>query len=104
MSESAYKSFEISSNGYLKGLGNSHGDLDEFNSSRQSYPKTYVANGYADVLSVEFILSSLRLHGSCVLPFITPVIDEIDTEDDFLRIQLKVDADPRHFFSVFETL
>ena len=56
MSESAYKTFEISNEGLLRRLGSTSTDLDVANNARQEFPATYIANGYVDVLSSSFIL------------------------------------------------
>ncbi|QNJ13130.1 N-acylneuraminate cytidylyltransferase [Synechococcus sp. A18-46.1] len=94
MSESAYKSFEISSSGFLKLLHSSNTNIDSANRARQLFPNTYCANGYVDVLSVKFIEASGLLHGSSVLPFITPHADEIDVEEDFFKLNYKLSVNP----------
>lgn len=90
MSESAYKTLEVTKEGLLKRIGSNSTDLDEANNARQEYPHTYVANGYVDVLSVDFIKKTGLLHGSKVIPFFTGVVDEIDNEDDFDRIEHQI--------------
>jgi len=94
MSESAYKSFEIGTTGELKCLGSESTSLDTANNARQSFPKTYQANGYIDVLSTSYIRSHGLLHGDKVLPFITPQVTDVDTEDDFnyLEYQLSLSS------------
>jgi CMP-N-acetylneuraminic acid synthetase len=49
MSESAYKTFEVSDQGLLKPIA-SVVDGEKANLPRQAFPKTYQANGYVDVL------------------------------------------------------
>lgn len=87
MSESAYKTFEIGQGGQLKRIASDSTELDSANNARQEFPTTYIANGYVDVLSTRFILETQKLHGNNVFPFITPTINEIDTEDDFANIE-----------------
>ena len=87
MSESAYKTLEIGQGGQLKRIATNSTELDSANNARQEFPTTYIANGYVDVLSTSFILETQRLHGDNVFPFITPPINEIDTEDDFANIE-----------------
>ena len=53
MSESAYKTLEITSSGFLKQIGSEGTELDAANDAR--FPITYFANGYIDVLSTRFI-------------------------------------------------
>lgn len=94
MSESAYKTFEIASNGFLKRVGRDSTALDAANNARQSFPKTYQANGYVDVLSVAFIRSAGLIHGDRVLPFVTPQVVEVDSEDDFAHLEFQLARSP----------
>lgn len=95
MSESAYKSFEITLDGRFKSVGNESSSLDLANNARQQFPTTYQANGYVDVLSTIFIRKSGLLHGNWVLPFITPSVTEVDTEDDFLLLEYELTRSPK---------
>ncbi len=83
MSESAYKTFEISENGFLQCVGSKNSLLDESNKARQQFPETYFANGYVDVLSYDFIKKNQLLHGRNVMPFFTETSYEVDTPEDF---------------------
>ena len=94
MSESAYKTFEIADSGHLKRLASDSTALDAANSARQQFPATYQANGYVDVLSPRFIRSQKLLHGDSVMPFITPTVVEVDTEDDFFHLEYLLDRNP----------
>jgi N-acylneuraminate cytidylyltransferase len=90
MSESAYKTFEITKDGRFKRVGSEGTALDSANNARQQFPATYQANGYVDVLSTRFIRESSLIHGDWVLPFITPSVVEVDTEDDFLHLEYQL--------------
>jgi N-acylneuraminate cytidylyltransferase len=90
MPESAYKTFEIASTGQLKRVASESTELDAANNARQEFPATYIANGYVDVLSTNFIRRSRLIHGNYVMPFITPPVNEIDTEEDFAMLELKL--------------
>jgi len=82
MSESSYKTLEIN-NGTLTPLllfGDS--ELDT-NAPRQTFPDTYQANGYVDILSTKFIIENNKIHGKRTLPFITDPAFEVDTIEDF---------------------
>ena len=94
MSESAYKTFEISEAGQLMQLGADHTSLDAANDARQLFPATYQANGYVDVLSTRFVRSHQLIHGSWVLPFITPAVVEVDTESDFEYLEWQLEHNP----------
>lgn len=101
MSESAYKTFEISEGGQLQRVGFGDANLDVSNNARQTFPDTYIANGYVDVLRVDFILESGLIHGDKVIPFITPVADEIDTEEDLRWLQYQLLEKPEFFSILF---
>lgn len=90
MSESAYKTFEIAPTGQLKKVGAGDTALDAANDARQQFPRTYQANGYVDVLSTRFVRASGLLHGDRVMPFVTPPVVEVDTEDDFAHLEYQL--------------
>jgi CMP-N-acetylneuraminic acid synthetase len=89
MSESAYKTFEVSDLGLLKPIA-SIADGDKANLPRQAFPKTYQANGYVDVLNPEFILKVHKLHGDKIFAFKTPVVTEVDTLTDLEYLNWEV--------------
>jgi CMP-N-acetylneuraminic acid synthetase len=94
MSESAYKTFEICEQGFLKGFGNANEKLDQANVGRQKFPPTFVANGYVDVLSTNFVIENRLIHGHKVKPFVTPKVTEVDDEDDFRMLEMQLQLDP----------
>ena len=81
MSESAYKSFEVNEKGFLTTIGSIESG-DKANLPRQAFPKTYVANGYIDVLDPNYISKESKLHGDKILAFQTPVVTEVDSSED----------------------
>jgi len=101
MSESAYKTFEIAPAGQLKPVGSNSTALDAANHARQEFPRTYMANGYVDVLSTAFIRQSELLHGDYVLPFITPPVIEVDTEEDFEHLEYQLSRTPEMIRKAF---
>lgn len=101
MSESAYKTFEIAPAGQLKRLGADSTALDAANNARQQFPATYQANGYVDVLSSRFVRSHGLIHGDWVMPFITPAVVEVDTEDDFAHLEFLLDRNPEIAHQLF---
>lgn len=94
MSESAYKTFEFAPAGQLKRLGAESTALDAANNARQQFPATYQANGYVDVLSSRFVRSHGLIHGDWVVPFVTPMVVEVDTADDFVYLEFLLDRHP----------
>ena len=101
MSESAFKTFEISTTGPLKCLFSDSTSVDSANNARQQFPATYHANGYVDVLSSSFVRSHGLIHGDWVMPFITPAVVEVDTEDDFVHLEFLLDRNPEIYNQLF---
>lgn len=101
MSESAYKTFELAPGGQLKRVGSDTTELDAANNARQQFPSTYVANGYVDVLSTAFIRKTRLLHGNWVMPFVTPLAPEVDSEEDFAFIEYQMSREPSFAAELF---
>ena len=101
MSESAYKTFEISNEGLLTTIFNHDSELDSSNNARQKFPLTYVANGYVDLISTEFTLKSKKIHGNKVLPFLTPTSHELDTIEDLDLLEFQLMKNSEIFAKVF---
>jgi CMP-N,N'-diacetyllegionaminic acid synthase len=101
MSESAYKSFEISESGNLVSAFSKSNALDPANAGRQSFPKTYSPNGYIDILFPDVILNLGLLHGDNVLPIITENTIEIDSEPELNLAQALVAMNPVIFTRIF---
>jgi len=102
MSESAYKTFEIVGTGQLKCVGIENTEIDFANNARQIFPRTYMANGYVDVLSTAFIRKTGLLHGANVMPFITPIVTEVDTEDDFMNLEYQLTKNSESVLNIFD--
>jgi N-acylneuraminate cytidylyltransferase len=100
MSESAYKSFEISSQGFLATVGSVESG-EKANLPRQAFPKTYVANGYVDVLDPNYILKENKLHGDKILAFLTPVVTEVDSIEDLEYLEWQITKQTQLLKTVF---
>jgi N-acylneuraminate cytidylyltransferase len=100
MSESAYKSFEVNDKGFLSTIGSIESG-DKANLPRQSFPKTYVANGYVDVLDPNYILKEDKLHGDKILAFETPVVTEVDSSEDLEYLEWQITKQPHLIKTVF---
>lgn len=82
MSETSYKTFELKNN-LLKGLcGGSH-NIEKMNKPKEFFRKTYMANGYIDIIKVKNISKRNILHGNKSFGFLIkePVVD-IDSKND----------------------
>jgi N-acylneuraminate cytidylyltransferase len=86
MSESAYKTFEVEEN-MLHRIFRQGTDLDKSNFARQSYPTTYDANGYVDIVRSNLIAEKNLLHGNKVFPYITEASSEIDEKGDIEKVR-----------------
>ncbi len=86
MQETSYKTFEIRKD-LLKPLKNIKISLDQLNNPRQSFKKTFSANGIIDIYRKKFILKNKLLLGKKTKAFITPFSQEIDTIDDLKYVR-----------------
>ena len=101
MSESAYKTFEISENNRLKCIFTGSSKIDFSNNARQTFPKTYVGNGYIDLIRAEYIKENKLIYGNKVLPFITPKSYEIDHKEDYELLKYQVSTTPNLINNLF---
>ncbi len=100
MSTTAYKSMEIDG-GILRQIGAGTTALDRANDPRQDFPVTYLANGYVDVLSTNFIRGNGLLHGDRVVPFVTGLALEVDVATDFDLLEYHLELNPGLFDELF---
>ncbi len=100
MSESAYKSFEVNKKGFLATIGSVE-SAEKANLPRQTFPKTYVANGYVDVLEPNYIFKENKLHGDKILAFQTPVVTEVDSIEDLEYLEWQIIKQPQLLKTVF---
>ena len=101
MSETAYKSFEIEK-GYLKCICSESLDVEAANRARQTYSKTYQANGYVDIIKTAYVIENNKLHGDHVIAFVTPRVVEVDTVDDFDYLEYLAKKEPAIVNALFE--
>ena len=86
MSESSYKSVEIK-NGFLRPLKNLKLNMDDINSPRQAFNKTYTPNGVIDIYRKKFVIDNRLLFGKKVKAYETCFSPEIDNIDDFKYVE-----------------
>ena len=89
--ETSYKTLEISSKNILKPLKGLKLSLDDLNKPQEFFKKTYIPNGYIDILKKNCILKNKKLFGNKVYGFVTENVTEIDSlkEYEFLKYQVK---------------
>ena len=78
------KMFKITK-GYFKGYFKNKKLVEYYNLPRQKFAKSYLPNGYIDILKPGVIFNSNLLHGNKILPFITNQTNDIDVLDDFKK-------------------
>ena len=100
MSETAYKQFELEGK-YFKTICTGSFDLDDANTSRQWFPKTYSPNGYVDILRTSHILKNHLLHGNRVMGYVTDFAIEVDTIDDFEFLEWQIKSNNKLINSLF---
>jgi CMP-N,N'-diacetyllegionaminic acid synthase len=93
MSDTSYKTFEIDG-GRLKTICSGNFDIESTTLPRQSFPETFNANGYVDIIRTSMIDSGI-MHGNNVNAFITETTFEIDEIDDFNYLQFMVNQSPK---------
>ena len=82
ISNSIYKSVIIKENNIIFSPIFRSSNLDQINYPRQKYKKTYISNGYIDIIKTELILKGL-LHGSRVMCYINKkFVSDIDNLND----------------------
>lgn len=87
-SESVYKFFKCDGkywDGFFPGM-----EGEYYNLPRQYFPKSYLPNGYIDIVRPKVFMNKDTLHGNKILSFITPYVIEIDTKEDFERLEMSV--------------
>jgi len=85
MSESIFKYLKLD-NIFFSGIL----DSNDHSKNRQSIEKTYVPNGYIDIIKTKTILNENSLHGNKILAYITKPVIEIDTIEDFDFLEYKL--------------
>ena len=86
MENSSFKTMRIVKN-KLCNISKLDFDMDKLNQPRQSYEKTYIANGYVDLIKTKNILKD-KIHGSAVHPFIINEFNsDIDNNKDLERVR-----------------
>ena len=80
--EPPHKMFTIK-NGLFVGFFPDDPRPEYYNLPRQQLPSAYHPNGYVDILLTRQVRSRESLHGSAILPYITPHTVEIDNMNEF---------------------
>ena len=77
-----YKMF-FNDSGFMKPCMSDNSYSESYNQPRQVFPKTYLPNGYVDIVRPEVLFNTDLLHGNNILLNLTPAIPDIDDIDDY---------------------
>ena len=92
LAEPPYKMLMIE-DGLCKGFFKDFNGIKDYtNLPRQVFPKAYHPNGYIDIAKRDTVNECNTAFGEKVFPFITPVVTEIDTIEEFETLQYKVET------------
>ncbi len=100
LSESPHKFLEIK-NGFFEGLFSNDNRSEYYNLPRQAFPSAYCPNGYVDVLKTKTMIETKTIHGSKILPFVTPFVVELDCSGDLDYIKFDLG---RKKYEIYEFL
>ena len=99
MSNPSFKTFIIK-NTRLCSLNGNDFNLDKYNLPKEYFNKTYMPNGYIDIIKTKNIFKSF-LHGNKVKPFIVNEFNsDIDDIEDYLKV--KKHAEKNKIFLIAE--
>ncbi|MEI8012403.1 MAG: acylneuraminate cytidylyltransferase family protein, partial [Candidatus Omnitrophota bacterium] len=90
LSEPPHKMFQMNQEGFFEGFFPDDPRPEYYNLPRQVLPRAYSPNGYVDIIRTEEFLRTGSLYGPRILGFTTPVVVEVDTQDDFERLAYAV--------------
>lgn len=92
-SQTPYKMWRVSSEGYLEPLVSLDGFEEPYNMPRQILPEIFWQNGYIDVVRPRVILEENRMSGRKILPFVVEEdYIEIDYEENFQKAEKRIEA------------
>ncbi|MDJ0840063.1 MAG: acylneuraminate cytidylyltransferase family protein [Acidobacteriota bacterium] len=99
--ESPFKWFKKNAEGYFVGIDPTETRPEYYNLPRQAFEPVYIPNGYVDIVKASFAMNNTLLQGNHMIGFATPVVEEVDTLEQFsyLEYQIQKEGGP-----VFEFL
>jgi CMP-N,N'-diacetyllegionaminic acid synthase len=89
MSNPSQKTMKIRNNKLCSVINNNF-NLDKFNQPKENFEKTYLPNGYIDIVLTKNIKKKI-FHGNKVLPFIINEFNsDIDSKDDLKYVKYRI--------------
>ncbi len=90
MSNPSFKTMKIL-NGKLCSIISNDFNLDKYNKPKEFFPKTYLPNGYVDIIKTSNIIKK-KLHGNKVLPYIINDFNsDIDSIQDYNYVKNRIE-------------
>ena len=65
-------------------------DVEISNLPKEIFRETYIPNGYVDIVNTSEIIENNNIHGQNILSFITPIVSEIDSIEEFEYILYQI--------------
>ena len=65
-------------------------DNETSNLPKEMFPQSYVPNGYVDIVKTSIIEKHIDIHGDKILGFVTPVTNEVDSEEEHEYIEYQL--------------
>jgi len=62
-------------------------------------PKAYHPNGYVDIIKTDLFVKNNSLYGNKISAFLTPFTIEVDTKDDFERLEFHLNKEDNPVFN-----
>ena len=87
LDKTPYKMYHIEKNNLIPIIKNYNNLNEPFNCGRQNFPKTYIHNGYIDILKTSLLNDNL-ISGKNILPYVMNKNDNIDLDniDDWEKL------------------
>ena len=76
---------------YFKGFV----DNELSNLPKEMFKQTFIPNGYVDILRASVVTTDENIHGDKMLAYISPVVNEVDSQEEFKYIEFQM---KRHDF------
>ena len=89
MSFPSYKTMRIK-NRRLCSIIDDNFNIDKYNKPKEFFPRTYLPNGYIDIIKTTNILKN-QFHGRKVLPYIDNFNSDIDSKEDYQYVKYVIE-------------
>jgi CMP-N,N'-diacetyllegionaminic acid synthase len=76
-------------------------DNELSNCPKEMFEQTYVPNGYIDIVRASVVMKNKNIHGDKMLSYISPVVNEVDSLEEFQYIEFQL---TRHDFPIRQYL